>query len=153
MSGAEAGAPRPDFPDYDEAVAAGFASTDLADDPGLPGFLGIRHTGAGAGWLTAEMDVDERLITAFGTAHGGVVSGLVDHVLGSVCYPVMPRGWWAATTEFKVNLLRPIRLGPVEARAEIVSMSRRTAVVRIDVVHDGRLAAAAQGTVSLQAPK
>ena len=36
-----------------------------------------------------------------GTAHGGVVSALADHVLGSVMYPVMASGQWAATTEFK----------------------------------------------------
>ena len=143
----------PEFPDYSAEVAAGFASADLRDDPGLPGFLGIRHTGAGPGWLEAEIDVAERLLTHFGTAHGGVVSGFVDHVLGSVLYPVMANGQWAATTEFKLNLLRPIRLGLVTARAEIVSMSRRLAVVRIDVVHDGRLAAVAQGTVSIQDPK
>ena len=65
---------------------------------------------------------------------------------------------WAATTEFKLNLLRPVRDGVLRARADIISMSRRTAVVRIDITNDtpeggARLAAAAQGTVSIQDPR
>ena len=39
------------------------------------------------------------------------------------------------------------------AEAMIVSMSRRTAIVRIDVASGGRLVCAAQGTVAIMAPK
>ncbi len=147
-----------EFRNYSEKVAQGMLGTNPLLDAGLMGFLGIRHTESGAGFLTAELEVREDLLTPFGTAHGGVVSALVDHALGSVMYAVMEKGQWAATTEFKLNLLRPVREGSVAARAEIISMSRRTAVVRIDVTNrvgddDGRLCAAAQGTVSIQDPK
>ena len=145
------------FPDFDQSVADGMVSASPADEPGLMGFLGIRHTGCGAGWIEAEIDVRPELLTFVGTAHGGVVSALTDHVLGSVMYPVLPRGSWAATTEYKLNLLRPVRGGVLRARADVIAMSRRTAVVRIDVTNDDdgsdRLCAAAQGTVSIQAPK
>jgi uncharacterized protein (TIGR00369 family) len=147
-----------EFPNYSEQVAEGMLGTNPLIESGLMGFLGIRHTGCGAGWIEAEVDVRADLLTPFGTAHGGVVSSLADHVLGSVMYPVMASGQWAATTEFKLNLLRPVRDGVLGARAEIISMSRRTAVVRIDITNDTaeggeRLAAAAQGTVSIQDPK
>lgn len=141
------------FEHYSEKVAEGMLGTNELLEAGLMGFLGIRHTGFGEGWMEAEVDVRPDLLTPFGTAHGGVVSALADHVLGSVMYPVMAKGQWAATTEFKINLLRPARDGVLTARAEIISMSRRTAVVRIDITNDGRLAAAAQGTVSIQDPK
>jgi uncharacterized protein (TIGR00369 family) len=85
--------------------------------------------------------------------HGGVIAGLVDHVLGAVLYPVIPRGYWAATTEFKLNYLAPVRTGVVTAEANIISMTKRTAVVRIEVTNDGRPVAAAQGTVLIQQPK
>ena len=104
-------------------------------------------------WSVAEVDVRDDLLTPFGTLHGGVISALADHVLGSVMYPVMERGQWAATTEFKLNLLRPVREGVLQASAEIISMSRRMAVVRIDITNGDRLAGAAQGTVSIQDPK
>lgn len=147
-----------EFPDYSEEAAEAMLGTSPLLEAGLMGFLGIRHTGCGPGWIEAELEVRPDLLTPFGTAHGGVVSALADHVLGSVMYPVMAPGRWAATTEFKVNLLRPVREGTLRARAEVVSLSRRMGVVRIDIANDipdggSRLAAAAQGTVSIQDPR
>ena len=88
-----------------------------------------------------------------GNMHGGCLSAFCDHVLGVVLYPVMPEGSWAATTEFKINLLKPVSGGTCTATAEVISMSRTTAVVRIDIANDDRLVAAAQGTCLIMAPK
>ena len=66
---------------------------------------------------------------------------------------MIPRGAWAATTEFKLNLLAPITAGVLDARAEIISLTTRTAVVRIDVENEGRLVCAAQGTVLIMPPR
>ena len=55
------------------------------------------------------------------TSAAWVISVMVDHVLGSVMYPVMPRGWWAATTEFKVNLLAPVTGEVVEINEDVNS--------------------------------
>ena len=137
---------------YDEAVAAAFLKMNDRLT-GLPEFLGLRLTRFEPGRLVAEMEVHDRLLTPFGNMHGGVVSAVCDHVLGCVCYPHMPKGSWAATTEFKVNLLAPVSQGKLEAVAEIVSMTKSTAVVRIDVRNEGRTCAAAQGTVTLRPPR
>lgn len=103
--------------------------------------------------LRAELEVAPSLLTHFGFLHGGVISALCDHVLGCVCYPHMKPGQWAATTEFKLNLLAAVADGTVTAEATIVSMSRTMAVVRIDVVNNGRLCCVAQGTVSVRDPR
>ncbi len=139
--------------DYDEDVAHGLMSGNEAAAGGLVGYLGIRHTAIGPGTLTAEIQVRDEMRTPFKNLHGGVLSALCDHVLGTVCYPVIPRGHWAATTEFKINLVAPVVDGTCEATATIVSLTKRTAVVRIDVTNNGRLCAAAQGTVTIQAPR
>jgi uncharacterized protein (TIGR00369 family) len=137
---------------YDEKIASAFLR--MNDKlTGLPEFLDVHLTGFEPGRLTAEMVVHDRLLTPFGNMHGGVISALCDHVLGCVCYPHMAKGSWAATTEFKVNLLAPVSGGKLEAVAEIVSMTKSTAVVRIDVSNDGRACAAAQGTVTLRPPR
>ena len=120
---------------------------------GLPAYLGIRLVEFAPGRLRAEMDARPELMTPFGNMHGGVLSALCDHVLGCVCYPHMQRGQWAATTEFKINLLAPVQQGVVVADAEIVSMTRTTAVVRISIANDGRAVALAQGTVLIRSPK
>jgi 1,4-dihydroxy-2-naphthoyl-CoA hydrolase len=140
------------FPQYDAKTAAGLeGAADAAG--GLVGFLGIRHTEVGPGLLRAEVEVRDELKTPFGNLHGGVLAALCDHVLGTVLYPVIARGAWAATTEFKINYLAPITTGTLTANARIVSLTKRTAVVRIDVENEGRLVCAAQGTVLVMAPK
>jgi uncharacterized protein (TIGR00369 family) len=116
-------------------------------------FLAIEHVDVGAGTLHARVVVRDDLMTPFRNLHGGVLAALCDHVLGSVLYPVIPRGAWAATTEFKINYLAAVTEGDLDARAEIVSLTKRTAVVRIDVENEGRLVCAAQGTVLIVAPR
>src|SRR4029453_1467848 len=137
---------------FDPEVAAGFVR---ANDKltGLPKFLGLRIVDVGPGTLRAEMEVRDELLTPFKNVHGGVISAVCDHVLGCVCYPVMKRGQWAATTEFKLNLLAPVTEGKLSAEAEILSLTRATAVVRIQVENEGRLACVAQGTVLIRDPK
>lgn len=130
---------------YDERTAAGMIGE--AGLTGLPEYLGIRTVDVQPGMLVAELDVRPDLLNPFGTTHGGVMAALVDHVLGSVMYPHIERGRWAATTEFKLNLIRAVRDGTLRAEARIVAMSRRTAVVQIEVTNDGKMACVAQGTV------
>ena len=137
---------------YDPETAA---VNHRADDAltGLPGYLGIRTVEMGPARMVAELDVRPELLNPFGSAHGGVIAGLVDHVLGSVLYPVIERGQWAATTEFKLNLVAAVHGGVLRAEAIIVAMSKRTAVVHVEVTNDGRLAGMAQGTVLIPDPR
>ena len=142
----------PQFENYDERVAQGLQRAHEQED-GLPGFIGIRIADYWPGGLRFEVQIRDELLTPFKNLHGGVLSGLVDHALGTVCYPVMPKGAWAATTEFKLNLLAPVTGGTLSAEAQIISLTKRTAVVRIDVTNDDRLVCAAQGTVLIMLPK
>jgi 1,4-dihydroxy-2-naphthoyl-CoA hydrolase len=142
----------PEFAGYDAKVAKGLeGAADAAG--GLAGYLGIRHVEVGPGLLRAQLDVREELKTPFGNLHGGVLAALCDHVLGTVLYPVIARGAWAATTEFKLNYLAPVTGGVLVATASILSLTKRTAVVRIDVENDDRLVCSAQGTVLVMQPR
>jgi uncharacterized protein (TIGR00369 family) len=140
------------MPDFHPEMVDGFIASSNRMT-GLPEYLGIRLSAIEPGRLTAEMAVDPKLLTSFGNMHGGVLSALCDHVLGCVCYPHMEKGQWAATTEFKINLLAPVSTGTVRAQAEILSMSRQTAVVRIEIENEGRMCGSAQGTVLIQNPR
>lgn len=120
---------------------------------GIDAYLGIEVTELTAGHLVAEFEVRDELITMMGNMHGGCLSGFVDHCLGVVMYPVMPPGYWAATTEFKINLLSPVSGGKCIATADIRSMTRRLAVVSITIENEDRLVALAQGTSTIVAPK
>ncbi|HXQ11903.1 MAG TPA: PaaI family thioesterase [Caulobacteraceae bacterium] len=142
---------RPTFEHFDEKW--GERVVGARPKKGIDGFLGIAVTAVTPGRLTAEMPVTEQLITFIGNMHGGCLSALCDHVLGTVMYPVMPPNHWAATTEFKINLLAPVTTGVCTANAEIIAMTRRMAVVRIEIENEGRLVAAAQGTCTIVAPR
>ena len=144
----------PEFPDYDPSIAD--VAVGYRDTIGIGAFLGINTDEVGPGTMRCSVTVRDDLLNPFGLMHGGVVSALCDHMLGAVCFPVIPRGTWSATQEFKLNLVAPVRDGTVIADAGIMSMSKRLVVVRIDVVNRGdegsdRVVALAQGTVSLQA--
>jgi uncharacterized protein (TIGR00369 family) len=135
----------PDFADLVAGSAGGGG--------GLPEYLAIRTTEVGPGTMTAELEVRPELLNPFGSVHGGVLAALADHVLGAVLYPVIPKGAWAATTQLNVNFLAPVREGVLTARSEVISLTKRTAVVRIDVHNGDRLAGAAQGTVTIAPPR
>ncbi len=145
------------FEHYDPQIADAMLRGTLHPEGyrggGLPAFLKIDTTSVEPGRLSCGLPVTEDLLNPFGAAHGGVVSALIDHALGAVCFPVIRRGSWPATQDFKINFLAPARVGRMEAEAWIVAMSKRTAVVRIDVTNGGRVVCAAQGTVAIMAPK
>ncbi len=142
----------PSFEHFDEEMASGMlrSATGLG---GLPDYLAIRHSELSAGRLVAEMEARSELLTPFGILHGGCLSAFVDHCLGFVFYPVIPKGAWVATTEFKLNLIKPVSAGICQATTQVIALSKRSGVARIDVVNDDRLVCAAQGTVTIVLPK
>ena len=141
----------PSLPQFDATIAETFVRAS-ATVTGLPGYLGVRFVEMTAGRLVASMAVRDELLTPFGTLHGGVMAGLVDHVLGCVLYPLMQRGQWAATTEFKLNYLAPVRGGTLVAESTVVSFTKRTAVVRVEVTNEEQLVCVAQGTLLVAEP-
>lgn len=139
------------FERYDRELAETMTSRDRGLG-GLPDYLGVRTIEVGPGTMTAELDVRAELLNPFGTLHGGVITAVADHVLGAVLYPVIPQGAWAATTQLNVNFTARVSDGTLTAQAVIISLTKRTAVVRIDIHNHDRLAGAAQGTVTITTP-
>lgn len=138
---------------YNEKIAQAFINAPRGSGGGLTEFLGFEIVSTQPGVMTGKFEVRDDLLTPMGNMHGGVLSAFCDHMLGCVCYPAMQKGQWAATTEFKINLTAPVSKGVVEARAEIINLSRTQAVVRIDLSNEGRIAAVAQGTVTIRDPR
>jgi uncharacterized protein (TIGR00369 family) len=72
----------PEFPDFNAATAE--AASGHHDKTGLGGFLGITTIDLGPGRMRCGVEVRPDLLNPFGMMHGGVISALVDHVLGAV---------------------------------------------------------------------
>lgn len=142
---------KPSFAHFDQRIADAMMRANDAVT-GLPKYLGIRFVEFTPGNLVAEMEARPELLTPMGSLHGGVMAGLVDHCLGCVLYPLMKRGQWAATTEFKLNYLSAVKQGKLVARSTVIAFTSRTAVVQVEVTNDDRLACIAQGTLLIVDP-
>ena len=59
---------------------------------GIAGYLGLQHVSFEPGVFVCDMPIAEHLVTMIGNIHGGCISALIDHCLGVVLYPHMPRG-------------------------------------------------------------
>lgn len=141
-----------DFKTFNPQVAAAIKAANNAMT-GLPKFLGCVITELGPGTLKAELPVRTELLTPIGNLHGGVLAGYMDHILGVVLYPLMQPGQWAATAEFKLNYMAPVKKGVLLGESSVLSMTKNTAVVRGEVSNEGRLVCAAQGTLLIRDPK
>jgi acyl-CoA thioesterase len=115
--------------------------------------LGVEVEEQRAGYIRCRIPVTEKLRNGIGLVHGGVLTGLIDHVLSIVVYPHVEVGRWVATLDLKVSYIAPVRDGEIVAEAHVVSLRKRIGTVRIDVKNPkapgdgGELVAAAMGTV------
>jgi 1,4-dihydroxy-2-naphthoyl-CoA hydrolase len=138
---------------YDEALAQMMLEHGHKGGGDLPVYLGIELLRFAPGKLWCRATIREELLTPFGTAHGGVVAAIIDHITGVVLYPLMPPKHWAATTEIKTNYIAPVQAGVLDTESTVLAMTSRSAVVRGEIYADGRLVCAAQGTLTIVAPK
>jgi len=84
--------------------------------------------------VRARLDWDERLCTAGGVLHGGVLMGLADSAGGFCAFLNPPEGAaGTATIESKTNFFSPVREGHVEAVSRPLHKGRTTIVVETDL--------------------
>ncbi len=128
------------------ARAAGHRRPAVQCAPRRPDHLDDR------GNATLEIQIRDELRQQFGFVHGGVLAYAADNALtfaaGGVLGPAI------VTSGMSIEYLRPARDGRIEARASVVSSSRRRAVCRCDVyviAPDGAetLCATAQGSATV----
>lgn len=102
--------------------------------------LGIEMVAATPAEVRGRLRWEERLTTAAGLLHGGVVMGLADTVGAYCAYLNLPEGSSAtATIESKTNFFRAVREGAVlEARSRPLHRGRTTIVVETDVFDDAQ---------------
>ena len=99
--------------------------------------LGIELLAATAEEVRGRVAWEERLTTAAGLLHGGVLMGLADAVGAYLAFLNLPEGSSAtATIESKTNFFAAVRSGVVEARSRPLHRGSRTIVVETDLYDD-----------------
>jgi 1,4-dihydroxy-2-naphthoyl-CoA hydrolase len=96
--------------------------------------LGIELLEASKEEVRGQVVWEERLTTAAGLLHGGVLMGLADSIGAFCAYLNLPEGSTAtATIESKTNFFAAVRSGRVEARSRPLHRGGRTIVVETDL--------------------
>lgn len=96
--------------------------------------LGIELLAASPEQVQGQVAWEERLTTAGGVLHGGVLMGLADSIGAFCAYLNLPEGSGAtATIESKTNFFSAVRSGRVEARSRPLHRGSRTIVVETDL--------------------
>ena len=96
--------------------------------------LGLELMAASKDEVHAALEWDERLTTAAGILHGGVLMGLADTAGAFCAFLNLPEGSTAtATIESKTNFFSAVRAGRVEARSRPLHRGSRTIVVETDL--------------------
>lgn len=109
--------------------------------------VGMEVVRADADGSAFEISIDDRHLQAYGTAHGGVIAGLLDAAMGLAILARLPEGEGCATIEMKVNFTLPARPGPLTGGGRVLHEGRRIVTASAEALaEDGALVAVAQGT-------
>lgn len=114
---------------------------------GYYALTGMRVTRADAEGSAFEMEVVPEHLQAYGTAHGGILAGLLDAAMGLAVLGRLPADRGCATVEMKVNYTAPAMPGALRGTGRVLHQGRRMLVASAEA-HDaeGRMVACAQGT-------
>ena len=114
---------------------------------GYYGLVGMRVTRADPGSAQLEIEIVPAHLQAYGTAHGGVIAGLLDAAMGLAVLGRLPRDRGCATVEMKVNYVAPALPGALTATGRVLHQGRRMLVAAAEAhAPDGGMVACAQGT-------
>lgn len=103
------------------------------------------------GGVVWEYTVDPAHYNPYDMLHGGVVLALLDTAMGhAVATVVHAGGRFNAAAQMNTNFLAPVKSGTLRARANVVKVGKRLAVVEARATDDtGTLIATATATHSL----
>ncbi len=113
-------------------------------------YLGMQLVRMEAGECVMRLEVGPEHQSMAERVHGGVFFTMVDTAMGRAVISKLPEGRGCATVEAKINFFRPVQHGVLEARAECVYLSKRTAYTEAELRDgEGRMIARATGTFML----
>ena len=125
------------LPDLQRAFLRGEAVDGLAMlvPPPIARLIGFHPTAIEAGATVFRLAVHrDKHINPMGTLHGGILCDLADGAMGIACATLIERGESFTTLELKINFLRPVWEGVLEARARVVNRGRSLHYVECDIM-------------------
>jgi uncharacterized protein (TIGR00369 family) len=109
--------------------------------------VGMEVVRADADGSAFSIAIDARHLQAYGTAHGGVIAGLLDAAMGLAILARLPGGEGCATIEMKLNFTGPAPPGRLSASGRVLHEGRRIVTAAAEArAEGGGLVAVGQGT-------
>lgn len=113
--------------------------------------IGLQIDDIGEGTATVSLSVQDQLLQGAGMVHGGVITTLIDSVIGSAVRSVMDDHMISLTAELNINFFRPAKQGRIYAEGRVINKSKLLAVGVGDVKdEDGKLLATGRATYVLK---
>jgi uncharacterized protein (TIGR00369 family) len=138
-------------------AARGMAGLDLmrallagtVPEPPIAALVGLSMAEVDEGRIVMRLTPAEYHYNPIGTMHGGVLTTLLDSVMGCAVHSTLPKGRAYTSLEIKVNFVRAVTndSGELSAEGKVVHAGRRSAVAEGKVTDaKGRLCATSSTT-------
>lgn len=117
--------------------------------PPIAQTLDFKPSSLERGKVSFEFAPKEFHYNPIGSVHGGVISTVLDTVLGCALHSMLPAGVAYTSLELKVNFLKAVRInsGVLRAEGRLIHLGKSTALVEADLKDsDGKLYAHAVST-------
>lgn len=112
--------------------------------------IGMEVVDAKSGWARVRVRFSRHLINVNGTMHGGAVFSAADAATAVALRSLLAEDERTATTEFKINFIKPVAEFDIIAEALILHRGRHTAVGDVTVTDAaGNLVAKALTTYAI----
>ncbi|MFD2033772.1 PaaI family thioesterase [Belliella marina] len=87
------------------------------------------------GRVVFEFEAKEYHYNPIGSVHGGVISTVLDTVMGCTVHSMLPQGVIYTTLELKINFIKAVTIknGKMKAEARIIHLGKNTALVEADL--------------------
>ncbi len=116
--------------------------------------LGIEEVETGEGWARLRMPIRGHHMQSNNAVHGGVIMTLADTAFWRAVTTLLGAGQMAATSELKVNFIKPARGDSLVALSRVIHKGSRLMVGETDVTDaQGDLVAKALGTYVILEPR
>jgi uncharacterized protein (TIGR00369 family) len=109
--------------------------------------LGARIIESEPGRVVLELEAGPQHRHGGGVVQGGVITQIADAAMGMSLATLQEDGMWNTTIELKINFIRPVVSGRIQAVGRVVEMRQTLLFSEADVVDEkGRLVARASST-------
>lgn len=109
--------------------------------PAAATLIGMRLESFAAGEALVVLEATAAHANPMGTVQGGLIAAVADAAMGWAFMTILGENESYTTLEVKINFLRPVWAGRLEARGRVKSAGRNVSLVECDVMSGGKLVA------------